>query len=133
MQKLKQTGVERLTEDDESRSLNPEFTAVEASGLHSTLEDAADTFDVTGFKCAKCGLVHQHDSTKHRLSDTFDVGSDIGGQTDFSPVCHCGAQEASRNGSQYGIDESRAANIASGAPIPAEEARAMDKAYGPSA
>lgn len=131
MKVLSETAVER-TEVDQSLevSIDP---SVEISGveeLHSTLDEMADGYDVTGFKCVNCGLVHQHDTTKHRASDTFDVGEDIAAKMDANSVCHCGVQELGRHGSDYGIDERRAAEIASGAPIPDEEARAMNDEYG---
>lgn len=92
---------------------------IEAESLHDSLGEMADGFDVTGFKCVKCGLVHMHDTMKHRLSDTFDIGeNDAATQFDYNSVCHCGVQEAAQSGDEHGIDQSRASDIADDAPVP---------------
>lgn len=127
MKTINQTQVEQLKRSDKPSFESPEV-AIDAGDLHETLDTVADSFDVAGFKCVKCGLAHMHDTTKHRLSDTFDVSeSDAAMQMDYNSVCHCGVQEASRRGSDAGIDEQEAASIAEEAPIPPEISRKMDR------
>lgn len=106
--------------------------SIETGGLQQSLSEIADEFDVTGFKCVKCGLAHMHDTTKHRLSDTdgFDVSEEDAASIEYNSVCHCGVQEAGRHGSDIGIDESKAASIAGNAPIPPEASREMDAQFG---
>lgn len=131
MKVLSETTVEQ-TEIGQSLdvSVDPSVEAAGVTELHSTLDEMADGYDVTGFKCVNCGLVHQHDTTKHRASDTFDMSDETAAQMDANSVCHCGVQELGRRGSEYGIDERRAAEIADGAPIPDDEARRMNDEYG---
>lgn len=94
-------------------------STISVDGLHDAIQEMADSFDVSGFKCVKCGLVHQHDTTKHKISETFDITEDDAAtQFEYNPVCHCGVQEAARHGSDFGIDEREASDIAEGAPVP---------------
>jgi hypothetical protein len=123
METIEQSQVEQVQE----HSVEPDTgVTVDANGLHESLAEIADTFDVTGFKCVKCGLAHMHDTTKHRLSDEFSAFDDSdAADMEYNSVCHCGPHEASIRGSEFGIDEGRAKNIADKAPIPPEESRAM--------
>lgn len=131
MQLIAEQQLENIEQAQNAHVDEPTAVTIEgAEELHSGLDEIADSFDVTGFKCAKCGLVHMHDTTKHRLSDTFDVDESIAGSTEYNSVCHCGVQAAARNGSEYGIDEESAAEIASNAPVPPEAATAMDEELG---
>lgn len=128
MEAIEKTQVEQIEQSEPSISAS---ATVETNGLHESLEAIADGFDVTGFKCVKCGLVHMHDTTKHRLSDTFDIGEDDAASNfEYNSVCHCGVQEAARTGSDHGIDEGEASRIAEGAPIPPEHSREMDDELG---
>lgn len=129
MQALKQKQIER-PEVDSRLSVNPASQVVEADALHDTLHEVADSFDVEGFKCAKCGLVHGHDTMKHRLSDTFDISEDEVSDMEYNSVCHCGLQEAARHGDDFGVDESDASRMAGNAPIPSETAVEMDEEFG---
>lgn len=124
MQQVKQVSVEAAGE-----SIDPSVEVSGVQSLHQSLEDVADSFDVTGFKCPndECGLAHMHDTTKHRLSDTFDVSAEETAQMDYNPVCHCGVHDAARNGSDLGINESEAAMISEDAPIPTKTERAMEQ------
>lgn len=130
MQKIEQTQVEPVSIERDVSSVSPDGLTVEANGLQEDLTDAADTFDVTGFKCVKCNLVHMHDTTKHQLTDSFDVSADIASVMNYNSVCHCGPHEAARRGSDFGIDESSARSIAEGAPIPTDISREMDEEIG---
>lgn len=131
MQQIEQEQVERISEGERSISVDVERGAtVDADGLQQSLAEVADTFDVTGFKCVKCGLTHMHDTMKHRLSDTFDISGEDSSSMDYNPTCHCGLQEAGRVGSEYGIDEGSAADKAGNAPIPPETSREMDEQLG---
>jgi hypothetical protein len=130
METIEQTQVEQSELTNETFEVSAE-TSVDANGLHSSLEDVADSFDVTGFKCVKCDLAHMHDTTKHRLSDTFDsFDSDDATDTEYNSTCHCGVQEAARRGSDFGISESEATSIAKNAPIPPETSRQMSEELG---
>jgi hypothetical protein len=123
--------VQEIEAEHESLSVDVDAgVQVETGNLQSALGDIADSFDVTGFKCVQCGLAHMHDTTKHRLSDTFDVGDSEAASMKYNSVCHCGVQEAARNGGDIGIDEQKAASIASGAPIPPEASREMNESIG---
>lgn len=131
METLEKQQVELTKPGDHEVSVDVDAsTSVEASGLQDSLDEMADSFDVTGFKCVKCGLVHMHDTTKHRLSDTFDIDESDAADLEYNSVCHCGVQEAGRHGNDFGIDESEAASIAESAPIPPESSREMDETLG---
>lgn len=131
MKQIEQQQVERVSIEDNEFSIDMSLGAsVEAPGLHDALHEIADTFDVTGFKCVKCGLAHMHDTTKHRLPDDFDISEDEAAGMTYNPVCHCGLQEAGRHGSDLGIDEADAAGKASNAPIPPEASRKMNDEFG---
>lgn len=131
MQQTKQEQVERVSIEDEGFSVEVDAKAtVVADGLQDRLHDVADGFDVTGFKCVKCSLAHMHDTTKHRLSDSFDVDESVATEAEYNSVCHCGLQEAGRHGSELGIDEGAAAQAATSAPIPPETSRQMNKQFG---
>jgi hypothetical protein len=131
MQQIEQEQVEQFSVDEPSFEAEAVVgTTVDAEGLHESLSEMADTFDVTGFKCVECGLAHMHDTTKHRLSDTFDVSESDAASMEYNSVCHCGVQEAGRHGSDLGIDESAAARTASNAPIPPESSQEMNNAFG---
>lgn len=105
--------------------------SVKTNGLHDQLEDIADSFNVDGFKCVKCNLVHGHDTTKHQLSGSFDIDeTDSATELEYNPVCHCGVHEAARHGSDVGIDEDAASSVAGDAPIPPETSREMDSELG---
>lgn len=130
METIERTEVEQVSVEDHSPSIDTDGS-VSANGLQNELREIADSFDVTGFKCAKCNLAHMHDTTKHRLSDSFDsFDTDDVTDMNYNSVCHCGVQEAGRRGSDVGIDESEASRIANDAPIPPESSRAMDDELG---
>jgi len=130
MQAIEQP-VQEVEVEHDSLSVDVDAGAsVDTGNLQERLGDMADDFDVTGFKCVKCGLAHMHDTTKHRLSDTFDVSDEDAASLDYNSVCHCGVQEAGRHGSDVGIDEGKAASIAGDAPIPPEASREMDAQFG---
>lgn len=129
MKQIEQQPVERVREN-RSPEVDAE-TTVSVGELHESLRSMADSFDVSDFKCAKCGLVHTHDTTKHKLSETFDISeSDAATLFEYNSVCHCGVQEAARRGSDFGIDEAEASSIARDAPIPPESSRKMDEELG---
>jgi hypothetical protein len=131
MQKIEQKQVERVSTEDDQFSVEVSAgVSLEAEGLQDSLADIADSFDVTGFKCVKCGMVHKHDTTKHQLSKDFDISDSDAVGMEYNSVCHCGLQEAARHGSDLGVDQSKAANIASSAPIPPEVSREMNDTFG---
>lgn len=118
-QQMQRTGLEQVQEDagtpEVSVSFDPETD--QAQELQGMLEDAADSFTVTGFKCAheECGLVHGHATNKHRTSDSFDVSPAEASEMEANPNCHCGLNEAAHEGLQ-GAPDPTAANEK--APIP---------------
>lgn len=123
MQTIEQSQVERVGEHSVEHDSG---ATIDVNGLHESLSEIADTFDVTGFKCVKCGLAHMHDTTKHRLSDEFDsFDASDAADMEYNSVCHCGPHEASVRGSEFGINEGDASRIADKAPIPPEESRAI--------
>jgi len=130
MKQITREQAEEFSVETGKPSIDAVGTSVEADGLQDSLSEVADSFDVTGFKCVKCGLAHMHNTMKHRISDTFDVSEDVSLKMDYNSVCHCGLQEAGRRGSDFGIDESRAASSATNAPIPPEVSRQMNEEYG---
>jgi len=131
MNQIEQQQVEQVSVESDTFSVDVVADAtVDAGDLHETITDIADTFDVTGFKCVKCGLAHMHDTTKHQLSKEFDISDDDSAEMEYNPVCHCGLQEAGRHGSDMGIDEGSAARAADSAPIPPEASREMNEQFG---
>lgn len=132
MQTTEKIQVEQVPKPGHEFSAEAEVSAsVEAEGLHNSLSELADQFDVAGFKCVKCNLAHMHDTTKHRLSDSFDISeSDAATLVEYNGTCHCGLQEAARRGDEVGIDQDKAANKAGNAPIPPETTREMDEELG---
>lgn len=137
MEQIQKTDAEVIQEEAEAPevsfdglSAEDSGLSVQAAGLQEALGRVADGFDVGGFKCAKCGLAHMHDTDKHRASDSFDMSEDEAASMEYNPNCHCGVQELARHGSDYGVDESSASRTASGAPIPDDAAREMNEAFG---
>lgn len=131
MQELTQKQVEQVSVEPETFSVESGASvSVEAGSLQDTLHNIADSFDVTGFKCVKCGLAHMHDTTKHQISKSFDISDDDAATMDYNPVCHCGLQEAGRHGGDMGIDEADAASAADSAPIPPETSLEMNEQFG---
>jgi hypothetical protein len=132
METLEQTEIEQIDTSQVAPDVEISVGSTVNGGeaLQDALGDIADSFGATGFKCVKCGLAHMHDTTKHRLSDSFDVSPSEAASNEYNPTCHCGVQEAGRHGSDYGVDETEAASVASSAPIPAETRRELDEAFG---
>ncbi len=93
--------------------------------LQDSLDSMADAFDVSGFKCVheECGLVHNHDTTKHRGSDSFDMSDDEAASMEANPNCHCGLGEAARTGVDGAPSPDKANDMA---PIPGSMARHLD-------
>jgi len=93
--------------------------------LQDSLDSMADAFDVSGFKCVheECGLVHNHDTTKHRGSDSFDMSDDEAASMEANPNCHCGLGEAARTGFEGSPSPDKANDMA---PIPESMARHLD-------
>lgn len=128
-QQIERADLEQIHED----ATSPEFDVkVERAGdvtgvseLHSELSEMADSFNVRGFKCAheECGLLHQHDTTKHRGSDSFDMSEEEAAEMEANPNCHCGLAEAARTGVS-GAPSPTQAN--KDAPIPDSMTRHLD-------
>lgn len=137
MEQIQKTDAEVIQEEVEQPEVSVEGAAssdesfsVQAAGLQEALDTVASGFSVSGFKCAKCGLAHMHDTTKHRASDSFSMSEDEASGMEFNPNCHCGVQELGRHGSDYGVSEGDASRTAGSAPIPDDAAREMNEQFG---
>jgi hypothetical protein len=96
-----------------------------AEQLQATLDTMAEDFRMSGFKCVhqECGLVHNHDTTKHRGSDSFDMSDDEAAQMEMSPNCHCGLNQMAKEGVEGAPSPSRANEMA---PVPDSATRHID-------
>jgi len=129
---IQRTDLEQIQEDSGSVDVDVVDVSVErrdvdgAEQLHAELDSMADSMDVTGFKCVheKCGLVHNHDTTKHRGGDSFDMSEDEAAQMEANSVCHCGLNDAARSGVEGAPSPSRANEKA---PIPDSMTRHLEK------
>jgi len=129
---IERTEREQIQTDSQSPSIDVDVDAdsggadIEgAKQLHDSLDGMADDFRMGGFKCVhqECGLVHNHDTTKHRGSDSFDMSEDEAAQMESTSVCHCGLGEAARTGVDGAPSPSRANEMA---PIPNSMERHLD-------
>lgn len=126
MQKaIEKVSVKEVGQDRSVDTPSAERQIEGAEELHAHLDEVADSMDVGGFQCIRCGLVHQHDTTKHTLSSTFDISAEDAASHEYNPNCHGGVHEAALKGDSWGIDTSKAKSIANGAPIPDHIAREM--------
>lgn len=127
---VQRADVEQIQEEAEAPSIQVEARPdVEgAEQLHSALDETADSFDVDGFKCAheECGLVHTHDTTKHRASDDFDMSDEEAASMEANPNCHCGLNELARRDVDGAPSPSRANSMA---PIPSSMSRHLDATF----
>ena len=127
---IQKRDVEQIQDDAQSPSIDVSVErqgdVAGASELHAELDSIADSMDVHGFKCVheECGLVHNHDTTKHRSSDSFDMSDDEAAQMEMSPNCHCGLGEAARTGVEGAPSPSKANDMA---PVPDSAVRHMDR------
>jgi hypothetical protein len=128
---IQRTDLEQIQEDTASPEVDVSVKRRDVSGaeqLHAELDAMADSMDVTGFKCVheKCGLVHNHDTTKHRGGDSFDMSDDEAAQMEANSVCHCGLNEAARTGVEGAPSPSRANDMA---PIPDSMTRHLESMF----
>lgn len=127
---IQRTGIEQITEDAQTPSIQvearPDVSGAEQ--LHGSLDEMAGSFSVSGFKCAHedCGLVHTHDTTKHRASDDFDMSESQAASLEFNPNGHCGLSELARR-DVHGAPSPSQANKK--APVPSSVSRKLDKMY----
>lgn len=128
---MKQTIKEETIQEETDTSSDIDVSSgVEIEGgssLKETIEDGASSMDVRGFECADCGVHHNHDTTKHKASDSFALGEgDSAESLEMNGVCHCGYNEVAMRGSELGLsgtpDTSGAFNTA---PIPEDVHREM--------
>ena len=125
---IQRTDFEQIQKDTSSPEVDVSVERRDIGGadqLHAELDAMADSMDVTGFKCVheNCGLVHNHDTTKHRGSDSFDMSEDEAAQMEANSVCHCGLNDAARSGVDGAPSPSRANDMA---PIPDSMTRHLD-------
>ena len=125
---IQRTDLEQIQKDTSSPEVDVSVERRDVGGaeqLHAELDEMADSFDVTGFKCVheECGLVHNHDTTKHRGGDSFDMSEDEAAQMEANSVCHCGLNDAARSGVDGAPSPSRANDMA---PIPDSMTRHLD-------
>jgi hypothetical protein len=125
---IQKTTTEQIQQQSEEPEVSVQATAtVDAtSQLHAMIDDVAADFDVTGFKCVNptCGLVHEHDTMKHRASDSFDMSEEEAASMQFNPNCHCSLNEVARLDSVADAPSPAKAN--SMAPVPGSVIRALD-------
>lgn len=125
---VQRTELEQVEEDAASPEVTVEAKPdiAGAEQLHAEVEAMAEDFSVGGFKCAheECGLVHNHDTNKHRASDSFDMSDSEAAQMEANPNCHCGLNELARVGADGAPTPSQAN---SRAPIPDSMSRHIDK------
>lgn len=126
---VQRTNLKQIQRDVSSPSITVETRRKGIGGaetLHGELDAMADSFDMTGFKCAheQCGLVHNHDTTKHRASDSFGMGDEDAASMEANPNCHCGLNELARSGHDEAPSPSRANSMA---PIPDSMSRHIDR------
>jgi hypothetical protein len=126
---VQRTDLEQIQEDAQSPDVDVSVERRDISGaseLQSELGAMADSMDVTGFKCVheKCGLVHGHDTTKHRAGDSFDMSDSEAAEMEANSVCHCGLNDAARSGVEGAPSPSQAN---SRAPIPDTMTRHLDQ------
>jgi hypothetical protein len=127
---IQRTGIEEVQDEASAPSVQVEARP-DVSGaqqLHSELGAMADSFNVGGFKCAheECSLVHEHDTTKHRGSDSFDMSESEAASMEANPNCHCGLNELAHRGVGDAPSPSRANERA---PIPDSMARHLDSMF----
>lgn len=129
MEQLQRTDVEEVTEEHTAPEIQVERRpdVQGAAQLHAEVESVADSMDVRGFKCVheKCGLVHGHDTTKHRGSDSFDMSEDEAAQMEANPNCHCGLNELAHKG----VANKSPSQANSTAPIPDEMSRHLGSMF----
>lgn len=133
MKQIQRTDLEQVQEEAEQPEIDLSVkrgrSDIEgAQELQSELGSMADSFNVRGFKCVHqdCGLVHGHDTTKHRGSDSFDMSEDEAAQMEFNPNCHCSLNEVARSGVDGAPSPSRANEMA---PVPDSVIHSLDKMY----
>ncbi len=120
VKQIHRTEVEEIHEESGTTDFDVSVTRkggiTGASELHSELQQAAGSFEVSGFKCShdECGLVHGHHTTKHRASDSFDMSDDEAAGMEANCCCHCGLNQLARDG-EIPMDASEANRKA---PIP---------------
>lgn len=128
---IQRTDLEQIQEDTASPEVDTSVERRDVAGadqLQSELNAMADSMDVSGFKCVheQCGLVHNHDTTKHRGSDSFDMDEEEAAQMEANSVCHCGLNDAARNNVDGAPSPSRANEMA---PIPDSMTRHLDSMF----
>lgn len=119
-QDVEQVEREEVTETEDGVGVvEAEVSSVSADGLQNTLDSMAESFDVTGFKCAQCGLTHGHSTNKHRASDSFDVSQEEAAEMEFNPACHCGYNAIAAGAEDVDVADAPSLESASStAPIP---------------
>jgi len=127
---VQRTEMEQVHEDAVSPEVSVEAKpdSTDAQELQNALDEVAEGFRVGGFKCAhqECSLVHEHDTTKHRASDDFDMSDDEAASMEANPNCHCGLNELARRGVEDAPSPEKANNMA---PIPGEMSRHLDSMF----
>ena len=129
---IQRTDMEQIQEEAQTPSVDVSVERKDIGGaeqLQASLDEIADSADVTGFKCVheKCGLVHNHDTTKHQAGDSFDMSDSEAASMEFNSTCHCSLNEISRSGDVSGAPSPSEAN--SMAPVPDSVTRELDSMY----
>jgi len=131
---IQKTEIEQIEEETETPDVSVELgdgsTSSIAGGqeLQAAIGSLADSMDVRGFKCAheQCGLVHSHDTNKHRASDDFSMSEDEAADMEANPNCHCGLGELARRDVKDAPSMSKANDMA---PVPESMSRHLEGSF----
>lgn len=133
---MKQTVNEKTIQEEadtgsSSIDVSADVSIEGGSSLMDSIEETASDFNVTGFECANCGISHNHDTTKHKASDSFELGAgDSAKSLDSNGVCHCGYNEVAHRADDLGVSGAPSPSEAfRTAPIPDGERRRMQSDY----
>ncbi len=129
---IQRTDVEQIQEEAQTSSVDVSVERKDIGGaeqLQASLDEIADSADVTGFKCVheKCGLVHNHDTTKHQIGDSFEMSDSEAASMEFNSTCHCSLNEVSRSDDVSDAPSPDKANTM--AQVPDSVTRELDSMY----
>lgn len=130
-EQIHETDLEQIEETTATPEVSVERKPAISGGqdLQAELGEMADSFNVGGFKCAhpECGLVHGHDTNKHRASDDYDMSENEAADMEANPNCHCGLNELAHRDDVDGTPSPSRANDM--APVPETMARHLDASF----
>lgn len=133
---IQKTEIEQIEEETQTPEVSVEIEGGSPSAsieggqkLQAAIGNLADSMSIDGFKCAheQCGLVHSHDTNKHRASDDFSMSEDEAAEMEANPNCHCGLGELSRRDDVKDAPSPSKANDM--APIPESMSRHLENSF----